>query len=505
MIAKSQNQRIILGLKVRQLRQQKQITFKELNEKTGMSVSYLNEIERGKKYPKKDKIKLLADALGEQPEELTSLQLTGNLIPIGELLASNFLNELPLDLFGIELMKVVEIIATAPTKIGAFIATLVELSRNHAVGEANFYQAAVRAYQELHFNYFEEIEDAAARFVAENNFPVDQPVSVALLEQTLKKKYKYRIIVDGLEQYPELSRFRSVLIPQTRKLLLNKHITDTEKIFQYSKELAFNYLKLEERAETSSLLKVTSFDQVLNHFKAVYFASAILVNKTSVTKDLKDFFDRSTWNGEAFLDLRSKYAVSPEIILARLTNLLPKYLGLKKFFFMRMIHNQSKDYFQVDKELHLNHSHHPHSNNQEEHYCRRWMSVALLSDLQQMQRSGKYLGTIVGAQRSQYYGTEDEYFSFTFARPGYSNGKKNSSVTIGLLLDEETRKTIKFVDDPSIEKQIVNTTCERCAIADCKVRAAPATVIERREERRKTIEALQEAIRDNSKRSKGVE
>jgi len=67
------------------------------------------------------------------------------------------------------------------------------------------------------------------------------------------------------------------------------------------------------------LVKVTSFDQVLNHFKAVYFASAILVNKKSITRDLKTFFDRETWNGEAFLDLRSKYNVSPEIMLARLT------------------------------------------------------------------------------------------------------------------------------------------------------------------------------------------
>ena len=96
MIAKSQNQRIILGLKVRQLRQQKNITFKELKEQTGMSVSYLNEIERGKKYPKDDKIKLLADALGEEVAVLISPDLQGNLIPIGELLQSNFLSELPL-------------------------------------------------------------------------------------------------------------------------------------------------------------------------------------------------------------------------------------------------------------------------------------------------------------------------------------------------------------------------------------------------------------------------
>ena len=494
MIAKSQNQRIILGLKVRQLRQEKNITFKELKEQTGMSVSYLNEIERGKKYPKDDKIKLLADALGEETEVLISPNLQGNLIPIGELLQSNFLNELPLDLFGIELMKVVEIIATAPAKIGAFISTLVELSRNHAVGEATFYHAAVRAYQELHFNYFAEIEEAAAEFVEKYNFPENEAISIELLEKTLKKGFKYRIVENGLEDFPDLSKFRSVYIPKSKKLLLNKNITNTERTFQYAKELAFQYLKMNERAVTSSLLKVTSFDQVLNHFKAVYFASAILVNKKSITKDLKAFFDRDAWNGEAFLDLRSKYNVSPEIMLARLTNVLPKYLGLKKFFFIRVIHDPVKNDFQIDKELHLNNSHHPHSNNQSEHYCRRWLSVALLNDLKEMQQRGKYVGIIVGAQRSTFYGTQDEYLSLTFARPGYGNGKRNSSVTIGLFLDDATRQAIRFADDPSIVSQTVCITCERCPISDCGVREVPAMIIHRREKRKKIQESLNKIL-----------
>lgn len=497
MIAKAQNKKIILGLKIRQLRQEKDISFSDLKAKTGMSLSYLNEIERGKKYPKADKIALLAEALGETPEDLVSPKLSGNLIPIGELLQSNFLNELPLDMFGIELMKVVEIIAMAPTKVGAFISTLVELSRNHAVGEASFFQAAVRSYQELHFNYFEDLEAEAKIFCEQNKFPADDPVSINLLEQTLKKKFKYKIIENGLADYPDLQGLRSVLVPKGRKLLLNKNITDTQRAFQYAKELAFQHLKLEERAYTSSLLKVSSFDQVLNHFKAVYFAAAILVNKNAITKDLKVFFDKEKWNGEAFLDMRSKYKVSPEIMLARLTNLLPKYLGLKKFFFIRMIHDANRNDFQIDKELHLNNRHAPHSNSSAEHYCRRWMSVSLLKDLEKMQNSGRYAGIIVGAQRSTFFGTNDEYFSFTFARPGHGDGKINSSVTIGLFLDEATRKTINFVDDPSIERKVVHTTCERCPIKDCQERARPAKIIQQREKRKRMQEQLSKIIGEN--------
>ena len=80
-------------------------------------------------------------------------------------LNSNFLNELPLDLFGIELTKVVDIIANSPARVGAFISTLVELGRNYALGEQNFYFGVLRSYLELHNNYFEDIEKEVENFI----------------------------------------------------------------------------------------------------------------------------------------------------------------------------------------------------------------------------------------------------------------------------------------------------------------------------------------------------
>lgn len=43
--------RTIFGVKLRQLRQQKNWSLQEISEKTGMSKSYLNEIEKGKSIP----------------------------------------------------------------------------------------------------------------------------------------------------------------------------------------------------------------------------------------------------------------------------------------------------------------------------------------------------------------------------------------------------------------------------------------------------------------------
>ncbi len=491
---KNLNKRIIFGLKVKQLRQERALSFSDLAAKTGMSLSYLNEIEKGKKYPKADKIKTLATALESDYASLISSELPGTYAPVGELLRSNFLNELPLDLFGIELSKVVEIIANAPVRVGAFISTLVEISRNYALGEESFYISALRAYTELHYNYFEDIETAASDFIKKHKLPQGAAVSSELLGQILKSKYKYEIVEDALHDFPQMKDLRSVYIEKSQQLLLNEGITDIQRSFQYGKEIAYNYLGLKDRSATSSLLKINSFDQVLNHFKAAYFSVAILISQDEFKDDLQDFFQNKKWDGEAFLNLMRKYNASSEMLFNRLTNVLPKRFGMHKIFFMRVFHDTGQNKFHMDKELHMDRQHQPHGNGLFENYCRRWLALSLLNDLKSIQEGGKYVGTIVGAQRSKYFGTEDEYFALTLARPGNPNSGLNVSVTIGILIDDDLEKRIKFLNDPSISSRIVNKTCQRCPIEDCEDRAAPATIIQKREHRKNIQDALNKII-----------
>lgn len=494
MNSKNLNQRIIFGLKVKQLRTSKQMSFSELAQLSGMSISYLNEIEKGKKFPKSDKISTIAEALNTDVETLTSTELPGTLAPLGDLLRSNFLNELPLDLFGIELSKIVEIIANAPARVGAFISTLVEISRNYALGEENFYFGAMRAYMELHYNYFEDIENAADRFIAEYDIPQGQAIDKDILSKILRKKYKYKIIEAGLDKYPEIQHLRSVYDQKTNQLLLNSGLTDIQRVFQYGKELAFNYLNLKDRSATSSLLKITSFDQVLNHFKAAYFSVALLISRDAFIEDLDAFFKKDQWDGEAILDLMRKYNASSEMLFNRMTNVLPRHFKMPKMFFMRVFHDTSTNKFNIDKELHLDRQHQPHGNGLFENYCRRWLALSLLKDLHEIQQAGRYVGTIVGAQRSQYFGTSDEYLALTLARPGLGNSNINVSVTIGILIDEDLPQKIHFLNDPSISNRIVNNTCQRCPIQDCKERSAPATIIEKKARRKKIEDALQQIL-----------
>ncbi|MEZ4988348.1 MAG: helix-turn-helix domain-containing protein [Saprospiraceae bacterium] len=490
MNGKIQYQRIIFGLKIKQLRQEVGLSFAEMAAATGMSVSYLNEIEKGKKFPKGDKVSVLAKVLKTKESTLLSLEMDPQLAPVAELLQSNFLNELPLDMFGIELGKVAEIIASAPLRVGAFISALLDISRSYALREENFYFAALRAYLELNFNYFQHIEDAVDALVERYNLGQKRPFFPDKLKDVLIKEYEYHIDAEGLDAYPNLQGLRSVYLPSQRTLLLRKQLTPIQASFQYGKEIGFHFLELKERANTSSLLRGKNFQEVLNHAFATYFSVALHIPLEPFVASIQQFFASERWDGEGFIRVMNQFDATPEMFYHRLTNVLPRFFNMPKLFFLRVLHDPANDRFEVDRELHLAKPHRPHSNALLEHYCRRWVSLSLLHDLDAMQREGKYVSTIVRAQRSKYYDTEDEYLVITLARSGMigtaadlrvSAQRHNVSVSIGLLIDDEVRRSIQWLDDPAIQTRVVNMTCERCSLKDCTERAAAPSVVEKRE------------------------
>ncbi len=489
---KSPNERILFGLKIKQLRRERQLNFADFARETGISVSYLNEIEKGKKFPKEDKLNAMAMALGVTPSELASPVFGKNLAPVAELLNSNFLQELPLDLFDIDLSKVVEIIAGAPVKVGAFISTLVDLSRNYALAEEHFYFGALRSYLELHSNYFEDIEQSVDLFITRHKLPTEGQVPIEALTQLLREQFGYTIVESGLGIYPELSDVRSVFVPRSKKLLLNERLTDLQRAFQFAKELGFNHLALKERANTASLQRPNSFDEVLNHYKAGYFAAALLIGRVAFVKDLEAFFQQARWDGEFFLRLLSKYQASPEMLMHRAASLLPAFFGLDKLFLLRHSHDTGTGQFKLFRELHLDRRHESQSNALNEHYCRRQLPVSLLEDLSQMQHSGKFAGVLVSAQRSVFFETGEEFLVFTLARPSYPSPQRNVSVTLGMLVNDALRQKVGFLEDPALLRREVHTTCERCPLENCAERAAPPSVVLAKNQRRRMQKILKE-------------
>lgn len=471
-VINKQNIRLIFGLKLKQLRQQKGLSFADLSKSSGLSVSYLNEIEKGKKYPKTDKIISLADALGVSYDQLVSLKLSKKMAPIAELLNSGILESLPLEMFGLEVATLLDLISNAPTKINAFISTIIKIARNYEMSQENFYFAALRSYQEMHDNYFEDLESAVDEFVTKTGIDHSTPPDEDTLCRLLKSEFGFTVNKSSLADFPELTTFRAISFPEQKVLHINPALTRMQVGFQLGKEIAYQALAIEDRPTLSNSFQVHSFEEVLNNFKASYFSVALLMSRKSLIEDLEALFQMESWDEEVFLGLLDKYSATPEMFLHRLSNLLPKYFGIDSFFFLRFSDDLKAqvDNFHITKELHLSRLHNPHRNDLNEHYCRRWASIKVLQDL----RDGKIPSDKLAAraQVSSYIDSKNEYLVITVGRANTPTPATNVSVTLGIQVDATSKKKIKWLREDGIKYREVNETCERCSLTDCKQRVA---------------------------------
>lgn len=470
--------KLIMGLKLKQLRSEKGMSLTALADATDISVSYLNEIEKGKKFPKPDKIAILANTLDVSYDWLVSVKTNKKLAPVTEILQSKIMKEILLDVFGIDKNQMLDLLSKVPVKLNAFLNTIIEISRNYGMRVENFYQSALRSYQEMHENYFEDIEKSVDDCVVENMIDSRKPIEWERLRLVLEQKYQFRIEEDGLSNQPELQELRSVLIPgKNPVLLLNKNLDRVQKSFILAREIGFQYMGINERPHTTSWVEVESFEQVLNNFKASYFACALLLNRDILVERLHMLLGQSTFNSAEWLSLIETYNVSPEIFAHRLTNLLPKYFGIQELFFLRFTNTNGTDVYELTKEMHLAGLHNPHANMLEEHYCRRWISINILKNLSVNLRKGISEKTLCMAQRSRYFGNEKEYLILSFAKPAMHGTPVHHSISIGLLLTNSMKKKVQFWNDLSIPIRMVGETCQRCPATDCVERMAEPKVL----------------------------
>ena len=482
--------RYILGLKLRQLRLERRWGLKELGRETGMSVSYLSEIEKGRKYPKPDKLIQLAQALGVSYDELVSPQVEDHLRPVRELFSSSFLQQFPFHLFGIEPEQVVGLVTEVPAKAGALLRTFIEIGQSYGVQVEHFLFSALRSYQQLNGNFFERIEDEASRFLEEHGLADEVGIGADVLQGVLEKEHGFVLDDASLDAYPEIADLRSVFIDgEPRRLVLNPRLRLPQRAFALGRELGYLRLGLEERSQTSGYMRVESFDQVINDFEAAYFSGAVLLNQRLLVADLERFFGRESWSPDAFLELLTKYRVTPETFFYRLSQLLPRRFGFQGSFFVRFAAAAGQEVYRLTKILNMSRLPIPLAAEPPEHYCRRWPALAAL-DGRGTDDDGELRA---GAWRCRFVTDDEEYLLFTVSRPLSLAEDQNTSITLGMRVDEALRRHIAFWNDEAIPRRDVHILCERCPLDDCAERAAPPLVDDgarRRQEREEILARL---------------
>ncbi len=485
--------RLIFGLKIKQLRVGKDLSLFGLSKLCGLSKSYLNEIEKGKKYPKTDKIIKLAEALDVSYDSLVSLKLDKNLAPIGEILQSRILDEIPLELFGIQQSDLIDIIANAPSKVNAFISTIIEIAQHYNMSREGFYLASLRSYQEAHNNFFKDLEDKAIRCANSYQLDLTGKISSVELEEILKEEYGYSVNAKGILKEEGLDNLRSVFVPSTKTLLLSDRVDEAQKTFIYAKELGYQYLEIKERPYTFSWIGYDNFEEVLHNFYASYFAGVLIIPRTHLKTHLKDLFTMKRFSEKFFHKIMNLYNASAESFYQRLTNILPKDFGMENVFFLRFTHKPGIEKFNLVKELHITHQQQPHANEVNEHYCRRWVTIKTLQ-----RTANEGVDYAFNIQISDYADTDQQYLVFTSATKDPFKKDYYRSIGIGFLISSALEKKIGFVNDNKIPRVKVGVTCESCSLTDCEVRMTSPKRLIIKEKHKKTAMLVADIMKQYS-------
>ncbi|MCP5097938.1 MAG: helix-turn-helix domain-containing protein [Chloroflexi bacterium] len=473
---------IIFGMKVRQARTEAGLTLSEFAGLCELSPSYVTEIEYGRKYPRADKIMRMADALNKDYDDLVSIKLAPSLSYLESTLSSSIMRRFPFEEFGLEASDLVKPLTREPEKVSALMHAILSIGRKYDFKEEEFLRAALRSYQEIHENYFQDLEEAALSFTSEigAKYGLGEQIvtDLTVFETILKEEYGYSIDLDEIANDPALQKYRSIFFEDKRKkkIFINSTLHSRQIKYVLAREIGYRYLNLKERSFASTPNRIDSFQQIVNDFKAAYFGGALMMSRQTMLHDLQQFFDQDMWQPQRLLTLLDKYEVTPEMLLYRMSELIPQYYGIK-LHFLRFHYNNGGKY-ELIKQLNMNQLIVPSGIGLHEHYCRRWLSVRLLqygdSDVNQT-----FDQPTVGVQFSEFVDSRDQFLCFGFSRPLVLSSSVNSSVLLGFRVDAELRRVMRFIDDPAIQKAYINETCERCSLTvdQCQERAAPPTLL----------------------------
>jgi XRE family transcriptional regulator, fatty acid utilization regulator len=462
-----EKKRLLFGLKLKQIRLDKGFSPLELSQKTGISISYLNEIEKGKKYPKPEKINILSLVLGVNPAELAALEVENKLSALRLLLDSNFIEDIPFDFFGIDPSVLFEMLSSSPLHFSTFVNSISRIGKNYNLDIAQFYYAILKSFQEVHYYYFPEIETEAENFKIQKLLKkTDHIHFIDFLSKNLELELRY---FDG-EKNKDLKHLRSHFNPKSQVLSVNKSLHNYQKNFIFAREIGFRIMQLKNRPLTYNYVKIKSFEEILNNFKASYFAAAVLIDKKTLIEKIQVVFEKDIFDENNLSKIITSFETTPETFMQRLLTIMLNDFGIKNVAFFKFESQKNGLNPKMVKDLHLNKRHYPQETSTEA-YCKRWIAIQHLQDIDK--KSSQLFS--VQSQFTEYIEEKRSYWHLTVS----GKARNNYSLTISVEITNDAIGKIKFLKDNEKERVFIGQTCERCSIFDCKERKSAPTILQK--------------------------
>jgi len=513
----SDRTRLILAINLQRLRRQQGLSQKQVSERASLSASFYGDLEAANRAASLDSLQGLARAFG---------------VSISELLSDNYMAEIGLlmEFFANDVLEAnktswrdaIALCTTAPDLQRAIIKTITNIAQGEDFGDRKelLYPLLLRTYQEEHGNYFEEIEISALEFCDElrgNANRVELPINRERLKEILVKQFDYTVDIEEVDIEGPLKTTRSLWFRKKGKshLLVNKKFDPIQQIFELAREIGYNRLESlkdeniwDHRSITSPRYRIHSYGQIWAEFRAAYFAGAVLMPRNELEDDLRLFFKRQKFDIEHIQTMIQKYRVTPEMYLHRLNQILPGRFGLSRLHFMRFRTDFKEEeklplckeeeklplfkyhLYLLDKFLNMSSLPIHYVESLREKHCRRWSAIKLLMQIKSGTVSEKNkIGDELyySIQRSHFRGEANGHrdsLCITLALPRTAEDGSDGlvSITLGFLMDDHFKATVRFWDDDNILDINVGHTCHRCGIEKiekiekCDVRAAEPVI-----------------------------
>ena len=480
----------IFGLKIKQIRDKKKLSLSSLAALTGLSKSYLNEIEKGKKYPKLDKIMLLSKHLDVPFEELVSLKLDKKYAPIGHLIQSQVLGKLPFHIFGMKEGSIIDLLVNEPLKGSAFVEMVRKKANSLQFNLHDFLMDILRLWAEQQHNFFADIEQEVVEFSRLHHINLMVYHFSADFSSLLTQEYKYKIQDDGLAHHDALKNIHSLIVLPSKTILLQEQLSEHQRHFIFAQELGYAHLEINDRPRTTPTLLLDDYTCLSNAFRASYFGSALILPFEKLVNAFRQLFLQETFNALLFDEIMGSFNASPKVFYRRLLHVLPHAFSFKEAFYLHIDGEGVDQPYHLEEALYTNDKFISSTLVPNAHLCQRWVAIKVLQN-----SSKRMVKHEFDIQISEHPSAGKSYLVFSSATMHESKDKVYSSFSVGFLITEQLGQKIHFIADPKIRRQVVGVTCEQCPINDCKERRAPATALMQTTEKQGIEETIQTIYR----------
>jgi predicted transcriptional regulator/DNA-binding XRE family transcriptional regulator len=446
-----------IGFKIKNERRKQGISQAQLSEKLGISSSYLNLIESGKRNVNVDLLLKTSEILNIELKDLSKKENANLYHDVLDLLGDNIFEDL--DITNLEVKDLANnspLVAKALIRLGDFykkenkeIYSKVEsISEDNITNyKSTFPGEAVSDFLQQHNNYFEEIEDYATdvfRSVNTNN-----RTRHVLLVDYLKKKHKIEVVdvvpsekenfAKKFDQNQNKLFLSDYLTLETKKLFIASQIVQLEAMNLINKQLA-DYAFQNEESKTLTTIALIN-----------YTAAAILMPyELFYTECLKHRYDLEL--------IQHTFATSFEQVAHRVTCLQnPKMKGIP--FHMLRVDIAGN----ISKRLSLSGIQIPRYGGA----CPRWnIHSAFVTP-----------GKIHAALSKMTDGEKYVCIARTIEKGIGRHGVHRSMVSIGLGCQAKYAKDFVYSDQLNLKDEKaaipIGVNCRTCTRLDCQQRAFP--------------------------------